>query len=95
MMIVVVDTKRRSKMKLFFVPVLATLIFSSTASAQQTTFRDGSGRLIGTSSTDSNGTRTVRDASGRTTETSTTNSNGTTTYRDGSGRTIGTSERHR
>jgi YD repeat-containing protein len=60
------------------------------AQAQQSTFRDASGRTIGTVTTDSNGTKTFRDGSGRTTGTATTDSNGTTTFRDASGRTTGT-----
>jgi YD repeat-containing protein len=61
----------------------------------QTTFRDASGRLTGTSSRDSNGQTTYRDGAGRQTGTSSTNSNGTTTFRDGSGRITGTAERRR
>jgi YD repeat-containing protein len=60
------------------------------AQAQQTTIRDGSGRITGTVTTDSNGTKTYRDGSGRMTGTATTASNGTTTFRDASGRTTGT-----
>ena len=74
---------------------LSALVVASTASAQnyQRTFRDPSGRTIGTAQTDSQGTTTFRDPSGRTTGTATTDSQGTTTFRDPSGRTIGTSRR--
>jgi YD repeat-containing protein len=70
------------------VTILLALV--TAASAQQTTIRDGSGRITGTVTTDSNGTKTFRDGSGRTTGTATRDSNGTTTFRDGSGRTTGT-----
>jgi YD repeat-containing protein len=69
------------------VTILLALV---TAASAQTTFRDASGRITGTVTTDSNGTKTFRDGSGRTTGTATTDSNGTTTFRDGSGRTTGT-----
>ena len=68
-----------------------TLAMISAASAQnQTTYRDASGWITGTVSTDSNGTKTFRDGSGRTTGTATRDSNGTTTFRDAGGRTTGT-----
>jgi YD repeat-containing protein len=73
----------------------AILLAFATAAWAQTTFRDASGRITGTVTTDSNGTRTFRDASGRITGTVTTDSNGTTTFRDGAGRTTGTAERER
>jgi YD repeat-containing protein len=66
------------------------LALATTASAQQTTFRDASGRITGYVSRDSNGTRTYRDGSGRTTGTATRDSKGTTTFRDATGRTTGT-----
>jgi YD repeat-containing protein len=69
------------------------LLLASTvlaAAQSQTTFRDASGRITGTVTTDSNGTRTFRDGSGRTTGTATRDSNGTTTFRDAGGRTTGT-----
>jgi YD repeat-containing protein len=70
-------------MKLIALLAAILLVFATAASAQ-TTFRDGSGRITGTVSTDSNGTKTYRDNMGRTT--GTTDSNGTTTYRDSMGR---------
>ncbi|MDA9481330.1 hypothetical protein XI07_04705 [Bradyrhizobium sp. CCBAU 11445] len=44
-------------------PTLATL--SGTASVQQKTYYDASGRTVARSSTDSQGTVTTRDSSGR------------------------------
>jgi hypothetical protein len=67
--------------------VLALCI--SYASAQQQTFRDASGRNVGTATHSGNQT-TFRDASGRTTGTATTDSGGTTVVRDARGRTTGT-----
>lgn len=78
-------------MKTLTIAAALTAAIVTAASAQnQTTFRDASGRTIGTVTTDSNGTKTFRDASGRTTGTATRDSNGTTTFRDASGRTTGT-----
>jgi len=70
--------------------IVFLFVATIAASAQSTTLRDASGRIIGTSSTDSNGTRTWRDSSGRITETTTRDANGTTTFRDGAGRITGT-----
>jgi YD repeat-containing protein len=82
--------QEQQTMKTLYIAVL-TLAMTTVASAQpSTTFRDASGRLTGTVTTDSNGTRTFRDGSGRTTGTATRDSNGTTTFRDASGRTTGT-----
>ena len=75
--------------------ILIVAFAATAASAQQTTFRDSSGRATGTVSTDSSGTRTFRDASGRTTGTATRDSGGTTTFRDASGRTTGTASPNR
>ena len=47
------------------------LVLAAPAQAQQTTLRDGSGRITGTVTTDSNGTITFRDAGGRMTGTAT------------------------
>ena len=69
------------------VTILLALV---TAASAQTTFRDASGRITGTVTTDSNGIKTFRDGSGRTTGTATRDSNGTTTFRDAGGRTTGT-----
>src|SRR5262249_24746752 len=72
------------------IPLAILLAFVTAASAQQTTFRDGSGRITGTVTTDSNGQRTFRDSSGRITGTANTDANGTITLRDGAGRMTGT-----
>ena len=75
---------------------IAFLLASTVlAAAQQSTFRDASGRITGTVSTDSNGMRTYRDSMGRTTGTASTDANGTMTFRDSSGRITGTRERER
>ena len=75
------------------IAALFLLVMSYHAHGQ--TFRDASGRQIGTATRDSNGQTTYRDGSGRMTGTSSTNSNGTTTFRDGAGRMTGTAERRR
>jgi YD repeat-containing protein len=72
---------------------IALAMFGRPANSQQTTFRNSSGQITGTATTDSNGQKTFRDGSGRMTGTSTRDSNGTTTFRDGSGRMTGTSTR--
>ena len=59
----------------------------------QQTFRDASGRTVGTATTSGNQT-TFRDAGGRTTGTATRSSSGQTTFRDAGGRTTGTTSRH-
>jgi YD repeat-containing protein len=81
--------------KISIIAILVAVLAVSSAHAQQTVIRDGSGRITGTVTTDSNGTKTFRDGSGRTTGTATTDSNGTTTFRDSSGRTTGTASRPR
>ena len=50
----------------------AILLEFATAASAQTTYRDASGRITGTVSTDSNGQRTFRDGSGRMTGTANT-----------------------
>ena len=69
-----------------FMLLLCTLV--ATPAMAQTTTRDASGRIIGTTTRDINGTQTFRNGAGRMTGTATTDSNGTTTYRDGAGRII-------
>ena len=76
----------------FIVAALLVTLFMlviHSASAQQQTFRDSSGRSIGTAATSGNQT-TFRDASGRNTGTATTSPSGVTVLRDASGRTTGT-----
>ena len=63
-----------------------------TAHAQQQTFRDASGRTLGTASRSGN-TTIFRDDRGRTTGTATIDSQGTTIFRDSQGRTTGTTSR--
>jgi hypothetical protein len=77
-------------MKTFFACFLLLATVTAAAAQNQTTFRDASGRTIGTATTNSQGTTTFRDAGGRTTGTVTTDSNGTKTFRDATGRTTGT-----
>jgi len=72
---------------------IALLLVTGTAHAQnQQTFRDSSGRTIGTA-TKSGNTTIFRDSQGRTTGTSTIDSQGTTIFRDSQGRTTGTTSR--
>ena len=75
--------------------ISAVYILMTSMSWAQTTFRDASGRQIGTATRDANGQTTYRDGAGRMTGTSSRNSNGTTTFRDGAGRMTGTAERRR
>ena len=77
-------------MKTLIIAALTLAMITAASAQNQTTFRDASGRTIGTVTTDSNGTKTFRDISGRTIGTATRDSNGTTTFRDASGRTTGT-----
>jgi hypothetical protein len=73
--------------------VVITIILTTLAPAQeQQTFRDATGRSVGTATRSGNQT-TFRDASGRTTGTATTDSGGTTIFRDSRGRTTGTLNR--
>jgi hypothetical protein len=73
--------------------VAALLLATGTAQSQSMqTFRDSSGRTIGTASKSGN-TTVFRDSRGRTTGTATTDSQGTTIFRDSSGRTTGTTSR--
>ena len=60
------------------------------AGAETTYYRDSSGRLTGSVTTDGNGKIVYKDGQGRIQRTVTTDRNGKTTYRDGSGRLIGT-----
>ena len=81
------DTRMRIIFGLVAVMAISFLLIAF-AKAQQTTFRDASGRVTGTVTTD--GTKTFRDGLGCTTGTATRDSNGTTTFRDAGGRTTGT-----
>jgi hypothetical protein len=73
--------------------VILVALFAGCAHAQ--TFRDASGRMIGTATRDSNGTTTFRDGTGRMTGTANTNSNGTTTFYNWKGQQTGTAERRK
>jgi len=66
----------------------AVLLIPTAAMAQQKTFYDASGRVIGTATTSGNQT-TFRDDRGRTTGRSAIDSQGTTTLYDASGRVQG------
>jgi YD repeat-containing protein len=66
----------------------AVLLIPTAAMAQQKTFYDASGRVIGTATTSGNQT-TFRDDRGRTTGRSATDTQGTTTFYDASGRVQG------
>ena len=73
--------------------IMITLIAfagAMVAGAETTYFRDSSGRLMGSVTTDGNGKTVYKDGQGRIQRTVTTDRNGKTTYRDSSGRIIGT-----
>ena len=73
-----------------FTVIAVLFLATGTAHAQNMqTFRDSSGRTVGTA-TKSGNTTIFRDERGRTTGTATTDSQGTTIFRDGQGRTTGT-----
>jgi hypothetical protein len=79
-------------MKKLLLAVAALFLATGAAHAQNMqTFRDSSGRTIGTA-TKSGNTTIFRDDRGRTTGTATTDKSGTTIFRD-SGRTTGTTSR--
>ena len=79
--------------KLLLTAIAALFLTTGTAHAQNMqTFRDSSGRTIGTA-TKSGNTTVFRDSSGRTTGTATTDKSGTTVFRDNSGRTTGTTSK--
>jgi hypothetical protein len=65
---------------------------SANSTTSTTTYRDSSGKTVGTASGTSPSRLTYRDASGKTTGTATVSGN-TTTFRDSSGRTTGTASR--
>jgi len=81
-------------MKTAFISGIAALFLATGAAHAQNmqTFRDSSGRTIGTA-TKSGNTTVFRDSSGRTTGTATTDKSGTTVFRDSSGRTTGTTSK--
>jgi YD repeat-containing protein len=70
-------------------PALLTLaLMTGAASAQQRTFYDSRGNVVGRSSTDSQGTATNYDSRGRVISRETTSGNTTTVY-DSGGRNVG------
>ena len=76
-------------MRLAIATALAVLVVAPAAAQNQTTFRNSTGQITGTATTDSNGTVTFRDGRGSTTGTATKSGN-TTTFRDARGSTTGT-----
>ena len=68
--------------------LLALAALTGAALAQQRTFYDSSGKVVGRSSTNSSGTVTNYDARGRVVARETTTGNQTTIY-DASGRNVG------
>jgi YD repeat-containing protein len=68
--------------------LLTLAMTTGAASAQQRTFYDSSGKVVGRSATDSSGTITNYDARGKVISRETTSGNTTTVY-DASGRNIG------
>ena len=71
------------------VALVALIIMTGAALAQERTLYDSSGRVVGRASTDSQGTTTFRDAGGRTTGRESPNGSGGTTIYDPGGRAIG------
>ena len=76
--------------KVAAIAIVLALAATPTTAEPQTTFRDASGRTIGTATRDSAGSTTFRGADGRTTGTASRDTQGTTTFRDAGGHTTGT-----
>ena len=68
--------------------LLALALLTGAASAQQRTFYDAGGKVVGRSATDSAGTTTNYDSCGRVISRESTSGNQTTIY-DASGRNVG------
>jgi YD repeat-containing protein len=68
--------------------LLTLAMMIGAASAQQRTFYDASGKVVGRSSTNSSGTTTFYDSRGRDISRETTSGNRTTIY-DARGRNVG------
>jgi hypothetical protein len=77
-------------MKTITIAALTLVMITAALAQNQTTFRDASGRTVGTATTDSNGTTTFRNGQGQTTGTATRENNGTTTFRNNLGQQTGT-----
>ena len=71
--------------------LIAVIVFTGTLSgvAETIYYRDSSGRLTGSVTTDGNGKTVYKDGQGRIQRTVTTDKNGKTTFRDYLGRTQG------
>ena len=76
-------------MAMSILQALLTLAMTGAASAQQRTYYDSSGKVIGRSSTDSQGTTTSYDFRGNVISRESTSGNTTTVYDAASGRNIG------
>jgi YD repeat-containing protein len=76
-------------MKRTLLAALALMAVTTVALAQQQTFYDNTGRVVGRSTTDSAGSTTFYDAADRVTGRASTSGNGTTTYYDANGRNLG------
>jgi YD repeat-containing protein len=74
--------------KTTIVAALLAVLATGAASAQQRTFYDASGKVIGRSSTDSAGTVTSYDSNGKVISCESTRGNTTTIY-DAGGRNVG------
>ena len=70
--------------------VVISVVCALACNAQTTYYRDSSGRLTGSVTTDGNGKTVYKDGQGRIQRTVTTDRNGKTTFRDNLGRIIGT-----
>jgi YD repeat-containing protein len=68
--------------------LLTLAVLTTAASAEQRTFYDSSGKVLGRSATDSQGSTTNYDASGRVISRESTSGNTTTVY-DAGGRNVG------
>lgn len=70
--------------------VVITVFCALACGAQTTYYRDSSGRLTGSVTSDGKGKTVYKDGQGRIQRMVTTDRNGKTTYRDGLGRVTGT-----
>jgi YD repeat-containing protein len=68
--------------------LLALAMMTGAASAQQRTFYDAGGKVVGRSATDSRGTTTIYDARSKLTERASMTGSTTTIY-DAAGRSVG------
>jgi YD repeat-containing protein len=82
------DHRMTNAMTKILLALLTLAMLTSAASAQQRTFYDASGKVVGRSATDSSGTVTNYDARGKVISRETTTGNTTTIY-DAGGRNVG------